>query len=87
MGARHIPLQGTQADFKNELLFSQFGINYNKLPEQYRKVRGASWGVGGRSRCRSCCGCPTQTSQLSLLSPITPAAARPRAGHLLVPRG
>ncbi|GAB4817751.1 hypothetical protein N2152v2_004797 [Parachlorella kessleri] len=28
---------GTQTDFKNELLFTQFGINYNKLPEQYRK--------------------------------------------------
>ena len=32
------PSQGTQADFKNELLFSQFGINYNKLPERYRKA-------------------------------------------------
>ncbi len=35
---RRAGLQGTQADFKNELLFSQFGINYNNLPEQYRKV-------------------------------------------------
>lgn len=31
-------MQGTQADYKNELLFSDFGINYAKLPEQYRKV-------------------------------------------------
>ena len=31
--------QGTQADFKNELLFTSFGINYNSLPERYRKVR------------------------------------------------
>lgn len=31
-------LQGTQAGFKNELLFSQFGINYNKLPERFKKV-------------------------------------------------
>lgn len=34
--AQHM-LKGTQADFKNELLFSTFGINYSKLPEQYRK--------------------------------------------------
>jgi tRNA(His) guanylyltransferase len=30
-------LRGTLADFKNELLFSQFNINYNKLPQMYRK--------------------------------------------------
>jgi len=33
-------LQGTQADFKNELLFTTFGINYSTLPERFRKVRG-----------------------------------------------
>jgi tRNA(His) 5'-end guanylyltransferase len=31
-------LQGTDTSFKNELLFSQFGINYAQLPEQFRKV-------------------------------------------------
>lgn len=30
-------LQGTDAGFKNELLFSQFSINYAKLPEQFKK--------------------------------------------------
>lgn len=31
--------QGTQADFKNELLYKEFGINYSQLPAQFRKVR------------------------------------------------
>ncbi|KAL2051451.1 hypothetical protein ABVK25_008318 [Lepraria finkii] len=30
-------LKGTLAADKNEILFSQFGINYNKEPEMYRK--------------------------------------------------
>lgn len=30
-------LQGTDAGFKNELLFSTFGINYAQLPEQFKK--------------------------------------------------
>ena len=30
-------MQGTDAGFKNELLFSQFGINYAQLPEQFKK--------------------------------------------------
>ncbi|KIZ00415.1 tRNA(His) guanylyltransferase [Monoraphidium neglectum] len=30
-------LSGSDAGFKNELLFSRFGINYNELPEQFRK--------------------------------------------------
>uniref|UniRef100_A0A7S0URY5 tRNA(His) guanylyltransferase n=1 Tax=Polytomella parva TaxID=51329 RepID=A0A7S0URY5_9CHLO len=30
-------LKGTLADFKNELLFTQFGINYSNLPEQFKK--------------------------------------------------
>lgn len=30
-------LKGTLSDFKNELLFTQFGINYAHLPEQFRK--------------------------------------------------
>jgi tRNA(His) 5'-end guanylyltransferase len=29
--------QDTVSSDKNELLFSQFGINYNSLPELYRK--------------------------------------------------
>ncbi|KAI3433781.1 hypothetical protein D9Q98_003586 [Chlorella vulgaris] len=33
----HAQLQGTLADYKNELLFSQFGLNYNALPERFRK--------------------------------------------------
>ena len=30
-------LQGTRADFKNEMLFKEFGINYNTLPPIFRK--------------------------------------------------
>lgn len=30
-------LRGSDAAVKNELLFSRFGINYNALPEQFRK--------------------------------------------------
>lgn len=30
-------LQGTQAKDKNELLFQQFNINYDKLPQMFRK--------------------------------------------------
>ena len=35
---REMALQGTQADFKNELLYKSFGINYNQLPARFRKV-------------------------------------------------
>lgn len=31
-------LQGTVTEQKNELMFSRFGVNYNDLPEQFRKV-------------------------------------------------
>ena len=30
-------LKGTDAEFKNELLFSRYEINYNELPEQFKK--------------------------------------------------
>jgi tRNA(His) guanylyltransferase len=30
-------LKGTVANFKNELLFSQFAINYNDLPARFKK--------------------------------------------------
>lgn len=30
--------QGTLSDYKNELLFSQFGLNYSTLPERFRKA-------------------------------------------------
>lgn len=30
-------LKGTRADFKNEMLFKEFGINYNDLPGIFRK--------------------------------------------------
>jgi tRNA(His) guanylyltransferase len=30
-------VQGTDTGFKNELLFSQFGMNYAQLPEQFKK--------------------------------------------------
>ncbi|KDD75003.1 Thg1 polymerase-like protein [Helicosporidium sp. ATCC 50920] len=33
----HDALKGTRSDVKNEILFSQFGINYNNLPERFRK--------------------------------------------------
>ena len=32
-------VQGTLTDFKNELLFEHFNINYNELPLRFRKVR------------------------------------------------
>ncbi len=32
-------VQGTQTEFKNELLYSSFGINYADLPARFRKVR------------------------------------------------
>lgn len=31
-------VQGTLTEFKNELLFSRFGINYSKISEQFKKV-------------------------------------------------
>jgi tRNA(His) guanylyltransferase len=33
----HSLLKNTSSAEKNELLFSQFGINYNNVPDQYRK--------------------------------------------------
>ncbi|GAM22298.1 hypothetical protein SAMD00019534_054730 [Acytostelium subglobosum LB1] len=32
-----VSLKGTLAEAKNEILFTQFGINYNTLPQMYRK--------------------------------------------------
>ena len=34
----HTPWQGTQTGFKNQLLFERFGINYNDLLPQFKKV-------------------------------------------------
>ena len=39
----YICLQDTCAAEKNELLFSKFGINYNKLPQLYRKGTTLIW--------------------------------------------
>eukprot|EP00803_Ostreobium_quekettii_P007064 evm.model.scf_1407.1 EVM.evm.TU.scf_1407.1 scf_1407:1527-6227(+) len=39
----HINNQGTQTDFKNELLFKEFGVNYAELPERYRKGSVVIW--------------------------------------------
>ncbi|KAL4437020.1 hypothetical protein ABPG75_004159 [Micractinium tetrahymenae] len=33
----HAELRGSLSDYKNELLFSRFGINYSTLPERFRK--------------------------------------------------
>lgn len=33
----HAELRGTLSDFKNEMLFTRFGINYSTLPERFRK--------------------------------------------------
>jgi len=38
----HCALQGTLTQDKNELLYSQFGINYSDLPPQFRKVAADS---------------------------------------------
>lgn len=35
--SRHV--QGTMTEQKNELMYSRFGVNYNDLPEQFRKAR------------------------------------------------
>lgn len=39
----HETLRGTRSDFKNELLFSTFGINYNDLPQRHRKGSVLVW--------------------------------------------
>ena len=39
----YVCLQDTCAAEKNELLFSKFGINYNKLPQLYRKGTTLIW--------------------------------------------
>ena len=36
-------LKSTLADAKNELLFRQFGINYNELPARFRKGSVIVW--------------------------------------------
>jgi tRNA(His) guanylyltransferase len=36
-------LRGTLVGAKNELLFSEFGINYNELPEQFKKGSIVVW--------------------------------------------
>ena len=36
-------MQDTCSADKNELLFSKFGINYNKLPQLYRKGTTLIW--------------------------------------------
>lgn len=40
LGAPDTDAQGTDTGAKNELLFSRFGMNYSKLPEQFKKVGG-----------------------------------------------
>jgi tRNA(His) guanylyltransferase len=42
-------LLGTDAAAKNELLFSRFGINYAKLPEEFRKGTTLAWSDSGES--------------------------------------
>jgi tRNA(His) 5'-end guanylyltransferase len=41
-------LQGTLTQDKNELLFTQFDINYSTLPARFRKV---CWHDSGRLLC------------------------------------
>ena len=38
-----VSFQGTVASDKNELLFSEFNINYNNLPQMYRKGTVLIW--------------------------------------------
>ncbi|GFR47389.1 hypothetical protein Agub_g9105 [Astrephomene gubernaculifera] len=47
-------LRGTQAAFKNELLFRDFGINYAHLPDQFKK---ASPSLRGSKRKKAVTGC------------------------------
>ena len=42
-------LKGTLAKDKNEILFSEFGINYNNEPDQYKKGTTLIRGNGGIS--------------------------------------
>ena len=44
-------VQGTQTDFKNELLFKVFGINYSELPAQFRKVCATIVTVRSHNTC------------------------------------
>lgn len=47
--------QGTLSDYKNELLFSQFGLNYSTLPERFRKASAAP-GAAGLAGAGLTCG-------------------------------
>lgn len=38
--------QGTRKKEKNEILFSEFGVNYNDLPEQFKKGSVLFWKAG-----------------------------------------
>lgn len=46
-------LSGTVSADKNEILFSRFGINYNKEPEVFKKGTVMYRDVGGPVRHRS----------------------------------
>ena len=65
-------MQGTQTGFKNQLLFERFGINYNQLPEQFKKVRS-------RQHSRTHCSVDTPRAVTSRLpSSSAPAPNRPQ---------
>jgi hypothetical protein len=55
-------MQGTDTAFKNELLFSQFGINYAHLPEQFRKVSHLKY----IQQYKNTTGCITTVQQVIL---------------------
>lgn len=48
-------MQGSQTDFKNELLYRDFGINYSKLSAQFRKVLSNIFRNRFQSRCWGYC--------------------------------
>ncbi|CAM9595012.1 unnamed protein product [Discosporangium mesarthrocarpum] len=57
-----LALKGTSSGDKNELLFSEFGINYNNLPQHYRKgfTLYRSRAPRGLGVCSGACPGPTE---------------------------
>ena len=89
--------QGTVSGQKNELLHSRFGINYNSLPERYRKGSVSLWDLElvsaiyqftlefYCSKDLSVRFLPTGTRRR--LNPTTPSFTRPKKGRpqILIP--
>jgi hypothetical protein len=64
--------QGSQTDFKNELLHSQFQINYNDLPAIFRKVCKAQHSICMTQYSRIVAGNPWLMSKWQCSSCLLP---------------